>query len=242
MANINKGIPNIWFSGDKHLFHEFMVRGKWHCSGCNRPLKPSERNELSSCCHAPVAKTEDPPRPGFATVWDMNKVIINNHNEVVEKGDLVYEVGDFAVKCSAKEAREARYAMKGNFYFVRGNHDDAAESIPDAWIWMKDLYRFKPKGFGDIPHIVLCHYAMRVWHGSHKGAWQLFAHSHNQLPEDPKCQHCRYEDRWLSFDVGVDARNFYPISIQQVIDKMATRIPRWEAWKKRHGKPGEVGD
>jgi len=234
MANINKGIPNIWFSGDKHLFHEFMVRGMPECDNCgNRVSNEDAKNGFSTCCKAAVLTAEHPPRPGFANIWDMNKTIINNHNEVVEKGDLVYEIGDFAVKCSPQQARDARYEMKGNFYFLRGNHDQVAEKIPDCWIWMKDLYRFKPKGWGDIPHIVLCHYAMRVWHGSHKGTWQLFGHSHNQLPEEP---------RWLAFDVGVDAHNFYPVSIQQVIDKMAKKMPLWEAWKKRLGKQGGVGD
>jgi calcineurin-like phosphoesterase family protein len=162
----------------------------------------------------------------------MNSEIVKRHNEVVQKGDLVYELGDFALKCQPKEARDLRYAMNGNFYFVLGNHDQVAEKIPDCWVWMKDLVRIKPKGF-DCPHITLCHYAMRVWHGSHKGTWQLYGHSHSNLPEGTQ---------WLSFDVGVDAQNFYPISIEQVIARMKTKIPAWEKWKSGLGKLGDVGD
>jgi len=161
----------------------------------------------------------------------MNKTIIDNHNEVVEKGDLVYELGDVFLKIDPKIARETRHHMKGNFYLILGNHDQIAEKVADCWVWMKDRIRIKPAGW-DTPHITLDHYAGRVWHGSHKGTWQLFGHSHNHLPEEAK---------WLSFDVGVDAQNFYPISIQQVIEKMKTKIPAWEAWRAGLKKPGGVG-
>ena len=222
----------IWFSGDKHLFHEMMVRGKRSCVECKRPIKTTEPDGPTSCCQAAMVQTEAPPRPMFANIWDMNKRIIDNHNEVVEKGDLVYELGDIFLKINAKIARETRYLMNGNFYFINGNHDQVAEQISDCFVWMKDLVRIKPAGF-ETPHITLCHYAMRVWHGSHKGTWQLYGHSHGKLPEAAP---------WLSFDVGVDANNFYPISLEQVIARMKTKIPAWEKWKSERGKPGNIGD
>jgi calcineurin-like phosphoesterase family protein len=231
MANINTGIPNVWFSGDKHLFHEFMIRGKRNCASCQRPIKATEPEGLTSCCHTSIVQLGPPPRPMFSSIGEMNKTIIDKHNECVEKGDLVYELGDFALKCSAQQARDMRYEMKGNFYLVSGNHDSIAEKIKDCWVWMKELTRIEPKGF-ECPPITLCHYAMRTWHGSHKGTWQLYGHSHNMLPE---------EDKWLSFDVGVDAQDFAPISLQQVIDRMKAKIPAWEEWKAGLKKHGGVG-
>jgi calcineurin-like phosphoesterase family protein len=231
MANINKGIPMIWLSGDKHLFHEMMVKGKRGCTACMRPIKTTEPDGPTSCCQAPMIQTEAPPRPMFANVWDMNKRIIDNHNDYVAKGDIVYELGDMFLKINAKLARETRYLMNGNFYFVNGNHDQVAEQISDCFVWMKDLVRIKPKGF-DTPHITLCHYAMRVWHGSHKGVWQLYGHSHGALPEDNVCPHCHHTQyQWLSMDVGVDPNDFYPVSIETVIKRMKEKLPLWEAWK-----------
>ncbi len=223
----------IWFSGDKHLFHEFMIKGKPECDSCGNPVSNNDwKIGVSSCCKAPVLASEKPPRPMFSNVWDMNKTIIDNHNEVVEKGDLVYELGDVFLKIDPKIARETRYQMNGNFYLVRGNHDQVAEKIPDCWVWMKDLVRIRPKGFGDIPHIALCHYAMRVWHGSHKGAWHLYGHSHGQLPEANCCPNCKHtQHQWLSFDIGVDCHNFYPVSIETVIARMKEKIPLWETWR-----------
>ena len=61
---------------------------------------------------------------------------------------------------------------------------------------------------------MLSHYAHRVWEGSHKSTWMLYGHSHGSLPEIESS---------LSFDVGVDCWNYFPISFEQVLEKMATK-------------------
>lgn len=233
MANINKGIPMIWFSGDKHFFHDFMLWGKKQCAQCGKPLRRQDvhADGQSLCCAAEVLAPEPPPRPGFKDVWQMNSTIVKNHNDRVAKGDVHYELGDLGLKCTPQALRDIRYEMKGNWYFVNGNHDQVAEEIPDAFVWMKDLVRISPKGF-EVPPIVLCHYAMRVWHGSHKGTWQLYGHSHGNLPEEPQ---------WLSFDVGVDANDFCPVSLEDVIKRMKPKIEAWKEWKAKLKKPGGVG-
>lgn len=48
---------------------------------------------------------------------------------------------------------------------------------------------------------------MRTWNGSHRGIWQLYGHSHGNLSDDEAA---------LSFDVGVDCHNFYPVSYEEV--------------------------
>jgi calcineurin-like phosphoesterase family protein len=54
---------------------------------------------------------------------------------------------------------------------------------------------------------------MRVWPKSHYGTWHLFGHSHGCL-----------EPWGKSFDVGVDAWQMRPISINQVKEKMDTLV------------------
>lgn len=219
LANINKGVANIFFAGDHHLYHDFMVTGALNEDGT--PALKEDGTLLAP-----------PPRPMFSSVEEMTETIIVRHNEVVSRGDIVYAVGDFALKCSLEQARKARRRMNGNFYLVEGNHDQIAVKIPEEFVWIKQLARIKPKGHGEVPPIVLCHYAMRVWHGSHKGTWHLYGHSHGQLPEI---------DHSLSYDVGLDTSNFYPTSIQQVIDRMAQKKPIWEEWKRGLNKTGGVG-
>ncbi len=157
----------------------------------------------------------------FSSVEEMNEAMIDRHNAVVKPGDLVYNLGDFALKITQNEAMNIRRRLAGNIYFIPGNHDSIARSMPGSWVWMRELERIHPKIEG-IPPITLCHYAMRVWHGSQKGTWQLYGHSHGMLPELPAM---------LAFDVGVDCWNFAPVSIEQVAEKMKAKMPEWEAYK-----------
>jgi calcineurin-like phosphoesterase family protein len=58
--------------------------------------------------------------------------------------------------------------------------------------------------------IVLCHYMMSIWPGSHYNSWHLFGHSHGRSTEVGK-----------SLDVGVDTekyghKRFYPYSFDEI--------------------------
>lgn len=160
----------------------------------------------------------------FSSIEEMHAVIADRHNAVVKPGDLVYFLGDFALKTKWQQALNFRKRLVGNFYFILGNHDSVAKEIfrqaPDAFVWMKDLKTIKPKIDG-IPPITLCHYALRTFPGSHKGHWALYGHSHGMLPEDHS----------LSFDVGIDCHDFSPVSIEQIAAKMKKKIPAWEKFK-----------
>ena len=149
----------------------------------------------------------------------MNETIIENHNKVVKPGDLVYNLGDFTLKIPLPAALTFFKRLKGNQYLIKGNHETVGEKLP--WIWVKDLEQLHPKIEGIEP-ITLCHYAMRTWKNSHHGSWMLYGHSHGMLPEIPES---------LSFDVGVDCWDFYPVSIEEIKAKMATKKPAWEAYK-----------
>ena len=61
---------------------------------------------------------------------------------------------------------------------------------------------------------ILLHYAMKIWRSSFRGTWHLYGHSHGSLPDDPNS---------LSFDVGVDCHDYYPISYKEVKAIMAKK-------------------
>jgi calcineurin-like phosphoesterase family protein len=161
----------------------------------------------------------------FSSTEEMHAAIADRHNAVVRPGDIVYNLGDFALKIQWEEAYRFRQRLVGNQYFIEGNHDSVAREMvrnhPDCFVWYRHLETIRPKIDG-IPPITMCHYAMRTWPGSHKGNWQLYGHSHNMLKEEPN---------WLSFDVGVDCWDFSPVSIEEVRKKMKSKMPAWEAWK-----------
>lgn len=214
--------PNIFFTSDYHAFHK---------SPCPVKADDKRQDEWTLCkdckrLHEPKGSilTLGRGRP-FDTIEEHNEALVERHNAVVRPGDLVYYLGDFALKTSWEKALAFRRRLMGNFYFVRGNHDGVADEMyrrdPSCFVWMKDLETIKPKMDG-IPPITLCHYAMRVWPGSFKGRWQLYGHSHGMLPELPHL---------LAFDVGVDCWNFSPVSIEEVAQKMKAKMPAWEAYK-----------
>ena len=157
----------------------------------------------------------------FANLGEMHDAIIERHNAVVKPGDLVYNLGDFALKIKPEEAWNLRKQMNGNIYLIEGNHDSVAKRMAGAFVWMRGLDTIRPSIDG-VPPVTLCHYAMRTWPGSFKGHWQLYGHSHGMLPEISEM---------LAFDVGVDCWNFSPVSIEQVAEKMKAKLPAWEKYK-----------
>ena len=203
-VEILKGYPNIFFTSDLHFDHQFMVKGKVDENGVLLP-------------GATI------PRPMFSTVDEMNETIIARNNERVRPGDLVYDLGDFAVKTTEERAMAYRKRLIGQRYQFEGNHDQIATKLAKkgAFIWYRQLEELSlgsPYFEGDKRQlIVLCHYAMKVWHNSFRGAFMLYGHSHGMLPED----------HTLSFDVGVDVWDFYPVSIEEVKAKMVRKLPAW---------------
>lgn len=140
----------------------------------------------------------------FANVEEMNEALVANWNKVVGPRDTVYHLGDLFLLPSG-EAKKICARLNGNICLVRGNHDRTAELLKGAFAWIKDYHELKvadPDAPGDKQHIVLCHYALRVWNRSRHGAWHLYGHSHGTLPEIAG---------QLAFDVGVDCHEFTPL-------------------------------
>jgi calcineurin-like phosphoesterase family protein len=154
----------------------------------------------------------------FANVEEMNEALIENHNKVIRKGDLVYVLGDmFWRSLTLQQAMTIRARLNGQMFYVNGNHEELLrkKELSSQFIWCKDLAKIHPVGY---PHIILCHYAMRTWEGAHRGDWQLFGHSHNGLLAS--VQGSTKEESALSFDIGVDAWGMCPVSLEQVAETM----------------------
>ena len=135
----------------------------------------------------------------FSTVEEMDKAIIDNHNALVQKGDIVVHGGDFTL---GKDANKYIEQLRGSHIFIKGSHDRWMDKN-SIQIWERTI-----EGI----YVVVCHYAMRVWPRSHYGSWQLFAHSHGNL-EPIGNQH----------DIGVDNNNFCPASFNQIRDIMDSK-------------------
>lgn len=142
----------------------------------------------------------------FSTIEEMNQQLIYNYNYLVKEGDTVYDLGDF----SFRKPDEFLDQLKVKPIRIKGSHDHDIKEPRMLVLKLKNEY----DQYGDPLTITLCHFAMRSWEISHYGSWHLFGHHHGLLPP-----------YGLSFDVGVDCWNYYPVSLEQVREKMNTLKP-----------------
>ena len=175
---------SVWFTSDLHFGHKNIIKY------CNRP---------------------------FDSVEHMDQMMIDNWNAVVDSGDKVFMLGDF---CFGDLSQWENYyhQLNGNIILIKGNHDKIQDNqIKHLFSGIYDYLEIKVKDVDaqdNWQHIVLFHYAMKVWNRSHHGAYHLFGHSHGTLPDDPNA---------LSFDCGVDCHEFKPISYKQVKEIMSKK-------------------
>ena len=140
----------------------------------------------------------------FSSVEEMNEALVANWNRAVGPEDTIYHLGDFA-------RRRHEYFLRrlhGRKHLINGSHDEALKRLGEYFEEATPLKQINIQG----QQIVLCHYALRVWPGSHYGSWLLYGHSHGNLPPIGK-----------SWDVGVDVNNFRPLSLGEVRAIMLSR-------------------
>ena len=150
----------------------------------------------------------------FKNIDEMNEALIRNHNEVVEPDDTTVHVGDFSMIHNRERVEAIIHRLNGDHIFIKGSHDYWLEKPgisldygPEIQVWEKEI-----KTDLGLFYIVACHYAMRTWPRSHHGAWQLYGHSHGNLPGiGPQ------------MDVGVDTNNFYPYSLEDIVKILRNR-------------------
>lgn len=145
----------------------------------------------------------------FLNVAEMDYELIRRWNVVVGQDDRVYHIGDFTLR-GVDAFRDYASQLNGWISFLPGSHDR-------GWInhdGLGDRVKVLPPIAEieiDKKHIVLCHYAMRVWNRSHYGALHLYGHSHGMLPGLP----------YSSMDVGVDTKPAYtPYSLDEILDAL----------------------
>lgn len=156
----------------------------------------------------------------FADMDQMVDSLIYRHNLAVGAEDRVYHLGDmFWRTFPLDRALAVMKALNGEHHYIRGNHEELVDENPalqECFVTICERAQIYPEG-APRKGIVLDHYAGRVWHDSDKGAWQLYGHTHADLTE---------MDPLLAFDVGVDANDFMPVSLEQVAWKMQAKRKR----------------
>lgn len=167
----------------------------------------------------------------FENIRVMDETFIYNWNILVSPDDTIYQQGDFVLG-GPDEADGYFRRLYGKIRVIPGGHDyrwlrrkkpfyslsgHAVQVLPP-------LYNLKTRLNNKKVFAVLCHYSMRTWDRSHYGSVHFFGHSHNRL-----------EGHGRSCDVGVDAWNYKPVSLEAAIAFVDNKQP-WEERPRRNFK------
>ena len=144
----------------------------------------------------------------FESVEDMNRILLTNYNAVVGKDDTVYILGDICHHMSVDQANSVIARMKGKKYLINGNHDKKYD--PALFEDIKDFMTVSLNG----RYFALMHYPMLSWPKKNSGSIQLHGHIHARMDYNEQNRN----EGVLRYDVGVDANNFYPVSVKQIIE------------------------
>lgn len=141
-------------------------------------------------------------RRPFGSVALMDEALIERWNAVVGERDTVWHLGDFAVR--PKDGRVAAILgrLAGEKHLLRGNTDGEGTVAAPGWASVRDYHELVERGVT----LVLCHYPLRSWNRQAKGAWNLHGHSHGRLAPLTR-----------QIDVGVDAQDFRPVTLDLIL-------------------------
>ncbi|MCF0187295.1 MAG: metallophosphoesterase [Bacteroidaceae bacterium] len=144
----------------------------------------------------------------FASVEEMNRVLIRNYNALVHSNDTVYMLGDIAHHMDVDEVNKLIEKMNGKKYLIRGNHDKQYNMA-----LFEEISDFKTVSLNG-QYMALMHYPMLSWPKSNSGSLQLHGHIHSDESYNLKNK----AEGIRRYDVGVDANQFLPVSVHQVLD------------------------
>lgn len=164
----------------------------------------------------------------FSDAEAMNRALIDGWNEVVDEGDDVWMLGDFAMG-KIDETLPLVGELRGRKVLLAGNHDRCwAEHGRRANGWEE---RYLDAGFAEVRQgqlnidisgvtALACHFPYRGDSHDHdryaeqrpvdRGAWLVHGHVHE-----------RWQQRGRMINVGVDAWNYRPVSEATIRDLVA---------------------
>lgn len=151
----------------------------------------------------------------FASVEEMDEMLIQYWNSLVKPHDEVFHLGDFHWEGGA----EIIQRLNGKIILVLGNHDKPNKVNPLRPYLTEVLEQRKVKR--RKRHFFVNHYPMREWHHSHHGVWNIHGHCHGTI-----------EPVGRQLDVGVDSvgrytqygfKPYHPVHFDQVAAYMEDR-------------------
>ena len=192
----------IWFTSDTHYDHK-------------------------NICRATTTWTEfEDTTRDFSSLDRMNHELVNQINMHVDQDDILFHLGDWSFNGFDNILGfRGRISCK-NVHLILGNHDHHIERNKDNvqsvfssvnhYLQLEVKRELTPGQMkvGVLGHIkfVLMHYPIASWNGMNDGVIHLHGHVH--LPKHQRLAAGR------AMDVGVEANNMDPISMEEVLSIM----------------------
>jgi len=142
-------------------------------------------------------------RRPFASVAEHDVALVRYWNETVSPADEVWHLGDFA-RGSAAEIEALLSSLNGRKHLVIGNNDGPAAIAAKGWESVQHYAELTVGG----QLLILCHYPFRTWNQMGRKSLNLHGHSHGRLTPVPR-----------QFDVGVDAQDLRPATLEQILTR-----------------------
>lgn len=120
----------------------------------------------------------------FATIGEMNDYIFEHWNSKITNGDIVYCLGDMAMRGNNEELIALIAKLRGHKILLRGNHDDLSDyRYRQLFEEITDYKEITDSFEGKTYRLCLMHYPIMMWNGQHRGTILLYGHTH-QTYED----------------------------------------------------------
>jgi calcineurin-like phosphoesterase family protein len=146
-------------------------------------------------------------RRPFPTLAAHDAGLVERWNEVVRVDDTVWHLGDFA-RGDAARIGSLLDGLNGRKHLIVGNNDGPEALRAQGWASVQHYGEMTLDG----RLVILCHYPFRTWNRMGQGSIDLHGHSHGKLKPAPR-----------QFDIGVDAWDFRPVTLDQVLARRGRR-------------------
>lgn len=181
----------IYFTSDTHFGHKNLVKGS------------SSWSNKSRCRN-------------FKSLEEHDDFLIRSINSVVGPDDVLYHLGDWSFGGFENIGKFRSRIVCQNLHLILGNHDvhiaSNREGCQSNFSSVSSYLEISAGGH----QIVLSHWPMKIWNGSHKGWWHLHGHCHNNLKPDEWWTKRKPNERRRTMDVGVDTNNFSVWSLEDL--------------------------
>jgi calcineurin-like phosphoesterase family protein len=145
----------------------------------------------------------------FNSSEEKNEFLIKQWNDVVNPMDEVYLLGDIS-NGTGVQTNEVLKRLNGMKYLIIGNNDkylDDPQFDKKLFVWCKQYHVLRTMD----TKFILFHFPIEAWEGYRNDRIHLHGHLHRQKP---------IFERIRRYEVGVDAHDGRPVSIEEVWGKI----------------------